>query len=652
MRKRSIVCSLVCMLMLSLNVSVLQSAWVALAGQNTVTANNQSSWTVMAYLDGDNELEGYAIAKFLSMSQVGSSSDVKLLAQLDRTPGSVGYGYDTRYGDWTDTKRFVITQGMTPTPENAVRDLGEQNTGDPNTLTLFIQWAVENYPADHYFLVLFDHGEGAVGVHGQDASPDVAPPVGLMFDYTAGDFLTTPELGQALGAAGVKIDIVFIDGCYMAGLEVAYQIAAYADVMVGYEGDGHGAWTDLVYHNFLASLVSNPSMSSTDIGVRVVDEYASIWSRDSYRVTCSAIDLTKLRSTGIVTATDNFARELMALYTKYFSQIQSARSGTEDYGGYPAYQKYGDPYADLYHFADQIYNLVPDGGLRKAASEVKSNLDATVISSRQYNYPNAHGLSVYFPENRSEYHRAGYLNCSFTIDTNWDEWLGAYYITSRYAAEIGSVTVVPDPASQGSRVTFSIPVQNTGRKELEPVRVDLELCQPNGDLASSPSSTVTYIAIGSVSVVQIYYDLGALAPIGTWTFDVQVYRKMNLLDSQTGLKFTVKPLVISGRILSVSVNPNPVTRGGTTTFTVKIENTGESVWSTASITLIVYKPNAKVAGKLTISPDSIKPGIEYTFTRKYYVQASAPTGTYHYDVILTYGSTTIATITGNEITVN
>jgi hypothetical protein len=452
MLKRSHVCSLICVLMLGLNVSVVP------AGQSTVTTNqslqintNQSRWTVMAYLDGDNELEGYAIAKFMSMSQVGSSSNVTLLAQLDRIPE-----FNSSYGNWNDTKRFLITQGMTPIPTNAVQDLGEQDMGNLTTLTSFIRWGVENYTADHYFLILFDHGQGAVGtvgtgavgVSGQLAAPPEgvdyanAPPRGLMYDH--GDFLTTPELGRALDAARVKIDVLYIDGCYMAGLEVAYQIAEYVDVMVGYEGQGHGDLKDQVYDKFLASLVSNSSMTSTDIGVQVVTDFASIWSYGSYLVTCSAVDLTKLNSTGLVTATDNFATRLKALYTQNLTQIQTARNETESYGDQlNPYMQYSNSYADLYDFADRIYNSVLDSNLQLAASEVKSSLTATVISSRQYNYPHAHGLSVYFPENMSEWnwHRAYYLNCSFAIDTDWDEWLDSYYVSG--------ITITSNPQGSG-----------------------------------------------------------------------------------------------------------------------------------------------------------------------------------------------------------
>jgi len=36
-------------------------------------------WTIMVYLDGDNDLEKYAIDDFLEMASVGSTSDVNII---------------------------------------------------------------------------------------------------------------------------------------------------------------------------------------------------------------------------------------------------------------------------------------------------------------------------------------------------------------------------------------------------------------------------------------------------------------------------------------------------------------------------------------------------------------------------------------------
>jgi len=111
-------------------------------------------WTFMVYLDADNNLESAGLEDFLEMSSVGSTNDVAIIVLLDRTDY-----YSTSYGDWKDTKLFYITSGLDPNPDNALEDWGEKNMGDPQTLVDFVSWGVQNYPAEHYAVILWDHGD-------------------------------------------------------------------------------------------------------------------------------------------------------------------------------------------------------------------------------------------------------------------------------------------------------------------------------------------------------------------------------------------------------------------------------------------------------------------------------------------------------------
>ncbi len=89
--------------------------------------------------------------------------------------------------------------------------LEEKNSGDPETLTAYVLWAQEEYPADHYYLVVADHGHGIQG---------------LAWDNTSsGDYLTLPELRVALQHGTdnglLRIDVLHLDACLMGMLEVA-----------------------------------------------------------------------------------------------------------------------------------------------------------------------------------------------------------------------------------------------------------------------------------------------------------------------------------------------------------------------------------------------------------------------------------------------
>jgi hypothetical protein len=112
-----------------------------------------AKWTFMVYLDADNNLESFGIQDFLEMASVGSTAAVNILVQMDRG------GYDNQYGAWTGTRRFLIQRNDTPSVA-PLEDMGEQNMGDPTVLRDFVIWGVTHYPAEHYALVIWNHGGG------------------------------------------------------------------------------------------------------------------------------------------------------------------------------------------------------------------------------------------------------------------------------------------------------------------------------------------------------------------------------------------------------------------------------------------------------------------------------------------------------------
>ena len=121
----------------------------------TSLAQQSSEWTVMVYLNADNNLESFGIKDFIEMSRVSKSKEINILVQMDRTPEGT-----TVYGDWTETLRFKIEPGLEPTKRNALQNMGELNMGDPKILIDFVSWSMTNYPAKKYLLIFWDHGDG------------------------------------------------------------------------------------------------------------------------------------------------------------------------------------------------------------------------------------------------------------------------------------------------------------------------------------------------------------------------------------------------------------------------------------------------------------------------------------------------------------
>jgi len=365
-----------------------------------------ADWTFMVYLDADNNLENASIDIFLNMSSVGSSSQVNIVAQMDRIPGQ-----DARYNNWTDCKRFNITKGMTPTPGNATLDLGEVNMGHPDTLKDFINWTIYQYPANYYFLTLWDHGIGCMG---------------LCFDMnipeSASDFLTLPELSQALSGLPAIMDVVLLDACSMSMTEVAYQIKDYANVLVGPEGLGYAP---APYDDYLSSLTNNPSMLPNAFAEEVVTDYID-WCKpigNIQNATMAATDLTEIAS--LMAAIENFALKLKEKETSYNNLIDLARNLTAQYQG--PYASQSGYYIDLYHFAQLTHQHILDEELQDTSDQVMTALsigNAIIIKANKA-HPNSHGLSIFFPNEEAKYDSFGsvYEETTFAEDMPWDEFV-------------------------------------------------------------------------------------------------------------------------------------------------------------------------------------------------------------------------------------
>ena len=142
----------------------------------------EADWTVLVYMDGDNNLERWVAHDIdEELAAVGSNADVQVVVLADR-----GRGYSTADGDWTGTLAFNVTKGMRATPENAVADWGERDMGSPQTLTDFVTWARASYPSRHTALFFWDHGWGWW-------------PGYTMHDVTSNDTLDMDEIRRSTG---------------------------------------------------------------------------------------------------------------------------------------------------------------------------------------------------------------------------------------------------------------------------------------------------------------------------------------------------------------------------------------------------------------------------------------------------------------------
>ncbi len=328
-------------------------------------AQTTAQWTVMVHVAADNNLELPGLWDVNEMEAVGSSPDVNIVVQLDRSSE-----YVDNDGDWSETRRYYIQQddNTDVITSPVVESLGETNTGDPNSIADFAIWGITNYPAQKYMLVLWDHG-GAWISHSSDED--------------TGDDVDLPEFKAALdrikAETGIdKFDVLGFDMCLMGQVEVMETIAPYARYGIGSEENEPGAgW----FYVFLDELVKDPSMDGAQLSAHVVDYFMYflrevIGDQDVYGL--AAMDLSQ--GPAMLQALDAFTAAVSANPEAALSPIADARNNTIGYGGFndPQLQDIFSS-VDLYRFAELTKDISTDPALQAAAQGVMDAVQAYVI---------------------------------------------------------------------------------------------------------------------------------------------------------------------------------------------------------------------------------------------------------------------------------
>jgi hypothetical protein len=379
---------------------------------DTLLTPSERKWTILVFLNADNDLEEFGIEDVNEMEMVGSSPEVDIIVQMDRIAGD-----DTSNGDWTGCRRLRVVGDSDPntitSPVLPEGEMGEVDMGDWRVLRDFVQWGVAAYPAEHYMVVLWDHGAGWRSARTAEARNPATR--GVSYDGTSGNHISITDLPQALDVQP-RLDIICFDASLMQMVEVAYQLRHFGRLMVGSEDSPPGP--GYPYQTFLASLVATPTMTPEQFAERIVtqtlDYYASIGYTSG--LTQSAVTLAKMD--GVALAVDGFGRALATAMPAYSTQITSARTQAQRYA-YPDNK-------DLYDFAQLISSLVARDNVVTAAQTVMQTVQDAVIAEAHNNARrNSHGLAIFIPgkTDYNDFYHPSYQQLEFAANTYWDNWL-------------------------------------------------------------------------------------------------------------------------------------------------------------------------------------------------------------------------------------
>ena len=419
----------------------------------------KKKWTVMVYLAGDNNLDDAGVADLTEMKTVGTTAHINIVAQFDRQAAG------------TQTRRYLLTKDQA-LEKDAVENLGETNTGDPAVLIDFAQWAIKNYPAQRYLLVIWNHGNGwddediyhaarndlglnvvrrgeniGDGTQGKSVSIRRVRVVGgpkfhralfrstitgalktraIAYDDNAEDFLDNVELQKVLAAVRKKIkrklDLLGMDACLMSMAEIGYQLRDHVALTVGSEetepGDG---WP---YNTILRDLAKKPQMSARDLSSLIVRRYIESYDAKS-NVTQAACDLAKSETLG--KAIDRLALSLKAQLTApdVRTAILTARSQVQNYDK--------PEYVDLYDLCALLTTNCRSNKIRNACAKVQQAITkggyVVANGSRGSGVANSHGVSIYFPDRPTSISAPIsplYANLDFAKQLAWAGFLSAW----------------------------------------------------------------------------------------------------------------------------------------------------------------------------------------------------------------------------------
>jgi len=221
----------------------------------TIKGNGEDTVTLLVYMNG-SDLESDAQEATTDLSEMiagaGVSDKVNILVQTMGTKKwSSKLGISSK-----NTQRYKLDGNGLNLVDNSLSQLDCTQT---STLADFLVWGKNNYPADRYMLVFWNHGGGAVYGFGYDEW--------VSDEYAA---LTIDEMQAALKQSGMVFDFIGMDCCIMSSLEVCCALYDFCDYTILSEDFESGlGW---YYKDWISALYNNTSISTVELGTKICDD--------------------------------------------------------------------------------------------------------------------------------------------------------------------------------------------------------------------------------------------------------------------------------------------------------------------------------------------------------------------------------------------
>lgn len=403
----------------------------------------------MVYMAGDNDLSMAVERDLAELRSVGSGPHLNLLAEFDLA------------GSQASRRIRIEKEGLNETSE----ELGETDSGSPETLFRFFEWCVTKFPADHYCLILWNHGGGwapsevdrvatETGVSRKEGrqlverssragistlfrtslkrmfSLDSPVERAICSDNGSGHSLDTLELGRVLGRAaevlGRPLDIVGMDACLMGSVEVAYQLRRSVSLLITSQDlvpeDG---WP---YQKILSWLRNDTEIDPEDFAREVAETYVASYLERDYpgELTLAAFDLSCLDE--LLDPLERIAVHLLSNMPGSAPRIWESQRRSISFLNRSLW--------DLLTFGSRLANVYPEEEIVSVVQWMQQILDpggGRFLLSRAHAGAQATqcgGLNVYLLPPVASL-SPFYSELDFSKDYQWHRLLEAYHSVSR-----------------------------------------------------------------------------------------------------------------------------------------------------------------------------------------------------------------------------
>ena len=368
-----------------------------------IGAAAEANLTLLVYMCGANLQEAgcYDIYE-MGMAETGDEVNIVVLAG-----GASEWAFDEIAGN---TRNLITIRNG---EFESITDWGWASMGSGESLLEFLEYGLQEYPADRTAVILWDHGAGSEA--------------GICFDDTTQeqDGLSLVEINDVLydlneRLNGFHIDLFGCDACMMATYEMAAMLSYYdIDYFVASEELEPGlGWS---YTPWLKAVSKDPGMTTEALCERIVDSYMEASQEaapDSY-LTLSAIDLGEME--GLQSAMEDLGAVLLnEMAQGNAADVRRGRSRMYTFG---AYADGSWDMVDLGAMLDAYAQFAPDG----AAQARKAMGQAVRINRQSDNLDPCCGLSVLIPQDTKDEFESYIegLDLSFYMP-NWMGFVKAY----------------------------------------------------------------------------------------------------------------------------------------------------------------------------------------------------------------------------------